>query len=315
MTTTMTMTTKTARLHAVWVRLAALLALLLALGVLLPQARAQTTSITFFHNDVLGSPAVATDANGAVVWKESYLPYGHRLQAPAAGANNKLWYAGKQLDPNTGLSYMGARYYSPVVGRFMGIDPVEFQEENVHSFNRYAYANNNPYKYVDPDGRHPLLVFAAVGLFMVDFHHAATSNEPFTGVGGSVAPAGAKLAGVFAKSGTSEVSLVAKGATEGLGFTRSQLQHGFKHAKDFGVGGNANNKTLSEFSSALQSHVDAAGTRAIQGTYRGNSVTHHVDPSTGLNVIRDSSGNFLSGWKLSPQQLQHVLTTGKLGGG
>lgn len=214
MTTTMTMTTKTARLHAVWVRLAALLALLLALGVLLPQARAQTTSITFFHNDVLGSPAVATDASGAVVWKESYLPYGHRLQAPAAGANNKLWYAGKQLDPTTGLSYMGARYYSPVVGRFMGIDPVEFQEENVHSFNRYAYANNNPYKYVDPDGRHPLLVFAAVGLFMVDFHHAATSNEPFTGVGGSVAPAGAKLAGVFAKSGTSEVGLVAKGVTD-----------------------------------------------------------------------------------------------------
>jgi hypothetical protein len=106
----------------------------------------------------------------------------------------------------------------------------------------------------------------------------------------------------------------AKGAVEGLGFTRSQLQHGFKHAKDFGVGGNANNKTLSEFSSALQSHVDAAGTRAIQGTYRGNPAMHHVDPSTGLNVIRDSSGNFLSGWKLSPQQLQHVLTTGKLGG-
>jgi hypothetical protein len=92
----MAMTTKTARLHAVWVRLAALLVLLLVLGVLAPRAGAQTTSITFFHYDVLGSPAVATDANGAVVWKESYLPYGHRLQAPAAGANNKLWYAGKQ---------------------------------------------------------------------------------------------------------------------------------------------------------------------------------------------------------------------------
>ena len=157
-TTTMTMTTKTARLHAVWVRLAALLALLLVMGVLAPQAGAQTTSITFFHNDVLGSPAVATDASGAVVWKESYLPYGHRLQAPAAGANNKLWYAGKQLDPNTGLSYMGARYYSPVVGRFMGMDPKGIVPEDPHSFNRYAYANNNPYKYVDPDGRAALLV-------------------------------------------------------------------------------------------------------------------------------------------------------------
>jgi hypothetical protein len=106
----------------------------------------------------------------------------------------------------------------------------------------------------------------------------------------------------------------AKGAREGLGFTRSQLQHAFKHAEDFGVTGTANNRTLADFSSALQSHVDAIGTRAIQGTYRGNSVTHHVDPGTGLNVIRDSSGSFLSGWRLSPQQLEHVLTTGKLGG-
>jgi hypothetical protein len=107
----------------------------------------------------------------------------------------------------------------------------------------------------------------------------------------------------------------AKAAVDGIGFTRSQLQHAFKHAKDFGIAGNANNKTMSEFSSVLQSHVDAVGTRAIQGTYRGKPVTHHLDPSTGLNVIRDTSGNFMSGWKLSPQQLQNVLTTGKLGGG
>lgn len=130
---------------------------------------------------------------------------------------------------------------------------------------------------------------------------------------GSGAGAAAKLGINFLKE--SAKSIAAQGAVDGLGFTRSQLQHAFKHAKDFGVTGNPNNRTLSEFSSALQSHVDAASTRVIQGTYRGNAVTHHVDPSTGLNVIRDSSGNFFSGWKLSPQQLQHVLTTGKLGGG
>lgn len=107
----------------------------------------------------------------------------------------------------------------------------------------------------------------------------------------------------------------AQGAVSELSFTRSQLQHAFKHSRDFGVTGNANSKTLSEFSSVIQSHVNAVGTRAIRGTYRGNSVTHYVDPLTGLNVIRDSSGNFLSGWRLSSQQLQHVLTTGKLGGG
>jgi hypothetical protein len=34
----------------------------------------------------------------------------------------------------------------------MGIDPVGVDENNVHSHNRYAYANNNPYKFVDPTG-------------------------------------------------------------------------------------------------------------------------------------------------------------------
>ena len=46
---------------------------------------------------------------------------------------------------------MQARYYDPVIGRFYSNDPVGFK--NVYNFNRYAYANNNPYKYVDPDGQ------------------------------------------------------------------------------------------------------------------------------------------------------------------
>jgi uncharacterized protein RhaS with RHS repeats len=50
---------------------------------------------------------------------------------------------------------MQARYYDPVIGRFYSNDPVGFRD--VHSFNRYAYANNNPYKYVDPDGEFPIL--------------------------------------------------------------------------------------------------------------------------------------------------------------
>ena len=53
----------------------------------------------------------------------------------------------------------------------------------------------------------------------------------------------------------------------------------------------------------------------MQGTYRGKAVTHFLDPNTGLNVIRDSSGNFLSGWRLSSKQLEYVTNTGKLEGG
>ena len=52
---------------------------------------------------------------------------------------------------------MQARYYDPVIGRFYSNDPIgtlgHFSQGNVQGFNRYAYANNNPYKYTDPDGK------------------------------------------------------------------------------------------------------------------------------------------------------------------
>ena len=48
---------------------------------------------------------------------------------------------------------MQQRYYDPVIGRFYSNDPVGFKTNNPITFNRYAYGNNNPYKYIDPDGR------------------------------------------------------------------------------------------------------------------------------------------------------------------
>jgi len=58
---------------------------------------------------------------------------------------------------------MGARYYDPVIGRFISTDPKQFDEQNPQLFNRYAYANNNPYRYVDPDGRSAQLALCAGG--------------------------------------------------------------------------------------------------------------------------------------------------------
>ncbi|MEF9964236.1 MAG: NBR1-Ig-like domain-containing protein [Comamonas sp.] len=128
-----------------------------------------TETITFFHNDVSGSPMLATDASGNLLWNESYLPYGERLN-DIDGSDNALWFTGKPHDSDTGLSYMGARYYNPALGRFMAMDPKGFDVDNLHSFNRYAYANNNPFKFVDPDGRSPVLVTRAV--FLASFEAA-----------------------------------------------------------------------------------------------------------------------------------------------
>jgi len=108
-------------------------------------------TITYYHTDSLGSPVAGTDANGALLWKEDYKPYGERIRKQVESEKNNRWYTGHPEDKETGLTYAGARFYDSVTGRFLAIDPVGFNG-SIHMFNRYAYANNNPYKYVDPNG-------------------------------------------------------------------------------------------------------------------------------------------------------------------
>jgi RHS repeat-associated protein len=55
----------------------------------------------------------------------------------------------------TGLVYMQQRYYDPIAGRFLSVDPVTTNAKDGSFFGRYHYANNNPFKFKDPDGRAP----------------------------------------------------------------------------------------------------------------------------------------------------------------
>lgn len=124
----------------------------LALVLLATAVQAGPNVVTYYHLDALGSPAAATDRSGNLKWEEHYFPFGIRILNDPASDNQKVWYTGKVQDKESGLVYMNARYYDPNVGRFYSVDPVEFTSENPMSFNRYLYANNNPYKYNDPTG-------------------------------------------------------------------------------------------------------------------------------------------------------------------
>jgi len=126
-------------------------ALLAALSLLIgAQALADRTT-TYYHTDGLGSVVAATNEAGAVLWRKDYAPFG--AQIDTTPETERTAYTGKQHDEVTGLTYFGARHFDPEIGRFMSVDPVGFMESNPLSFNRYAYANNNPYRFFDPDGR------------------------------------------------------------------------------------------------------------------------------------------------------------------
>ncbi|MCF2827305.1 MULTISPECIES: RHS repeat domain-containing protein [unclassified Pseudoalteromonas] len=114
----------------------------------------------YMHFDILGSVIGTSDARRAFS-SEEYTPFGEKVKNTTDPQNDQ-WFTGKRFDTKTGLSYMQARYYDPVIGRFYSNDPVDSmghmaRGNPVHGFNRYAYANNNPYKYTDPDGEFPIM--------------------------------------------------------------------------------------------------------------------------------------------------------------
>ncbi len=136
-----------------------LIALLTALCVLCAPVANAAERVIYYHNNAQGSPIAATNADGEVIWQRAYDPYGAPLD-PVAG--DQRAYTGAPRDPATGLLDLGARSYSADAGRFLSIDPESFDPKRIHSFNRYAYANNNPYRYVDPDGEFAVLAGAAI---------------------------------------------------------------------------------------------------------------------------------------------------------
>lgn len=109
-----------------------------------------TYSTRYQHTDALGSPVAVSNEAGQVIERNDYEPYGAIIGKPTFSG---IGYTGHVMDGATGLTYMQQRYYDQSVGRFLSVDPVTADSATGANFNRYSYAFNNPYKFVDPDGR------------------------------------------------------------------------------------------------------------------------------------------------------------------
>jgi len=121
-------------------------------------ARRKGSVTTYLLTDRLGSVVRETDGTGAVTQRLSYEPYGSLFNGPS---QSQPGFTGHVNDPETGFTYMQARYTDVAMGHFLSVDPVAPVPGDVFGFNRYAYAYNNPYKFTDPDGRAGFLYWSA----------------------------------------------------------------------------------------------------------------------------------------------------------
>jgi RHS repeat-associated protein len=104
----------------------------------------------WMHRDHLQSVRVETDSTGVIRNNSKYRPFGDRVAGVTTIAEAK-GFIGERHDSETGLMYLNARYYDPVLGRFMSGDPMSPTLPGV-GVNRYAYAFNSPIIMLDPSG-------------------------------------------------------------------------------------------------------------------------------------------------------------------
>jgi len=120
-------------------------------------AHAQTSEVvTYYHTDAIGSIRMVTDANGQVIERHDYLPFGEEWQPPASESERRL-FAGQERDQETSFDYFGARYYGSGNGRFVTVDPehVSARIFDPQRWNGYSYARNNPMRFLDLLGLEP----------------------------------------------------------------------------------------------------------------------------------------------------------------
>ena len=149
-------------------------------------AEPQGRYLQWLVSDHLGTPRMVLDQSGRLldnsatssvvegVKRHDYLPFGEELAASIGPRNVtgagyvadtiRQKFAGQERDSETGLDFAQSRHFSSVQGRFTRVDsfePVlEFNQigliqitSSPQSWNKYAYAYNNPLKYVDQNGK------------------------------------------------------------------------------------------------------------------------------------------------------------------
>jgi RHS repeat-associated protein len=106
------------------------------------------TTLSYIHNDHLGTPKAMTDESGSVVWRSTHDPFGAATVDPSSTVEMNVRFPGQYYDSETGLHYNYFRYYAPETGRYHTYDSIGL----AGGINPYLYADANPLTNFDPLG-------------------------------------------------------------------------------------------------------------------------------------------------------------------
>lgn len=142
-------------------------------------AMVQGQNVYYYHYNQINSTLALTDANGAVINAYAYDTFG-QITNRSGNIYNPFTYVGANgvVDDGNGLYFMARRHYDANTGRFLQRDPAGF----AGGVNLYAYGNNNPIKYIDPDGA--FYREATAGAASSLLYYAATTTPTGWGAAG-----------------------------------------------------------------------------------------------------------------------------------
>ncbi len=185
-------------------------------------ARRDGTGTYWFHADHVGSPRLMTNQTGAKIASYAYAPFGETLSSSST-VDNSIGFDGQRSDSESGLVYMNARYYDPVLARFTSADTIVPDTVNPQAYNRYSFVYNNPVSNTDPSGHLPVAAALIAATYVACTSTAAVvgavaiAGALFTTAGyfmhdGLVSTVGSVLAGIDGSSAISSIVGVSVGA-------------------------------------------------------------------------------------------------------
>ncbi|MBC7252221.1 MAG: RHS repeat-associated core domain-containing protein, partial [Anaerolineae bacterium] len=125
--------------------------------------------VSYLHSDHLGSTSLLSDGsgNGIPGSRVSYFPYGETRIGDLASLPTDFGFTGQRNEGTIGLYDYRARFYAPMLGRFISADTLVPNPGDPQDLNRYAYVRNNPLRYTDPSG-HYITLYGEPGVRYAD---------------------------------------------------------------------------------------------------------------------------------------------------